>query len=248
MRGGPVTDQDGGLSDGLVAGGPVGAGQVGVPLRGRPPRELGLGGPAGVDLGQDRGGQGGDLGAELLELLDGLNELGGVPGRPQGLGQGADQVTGTRDHPGGGGRCLGGLLHDPNQPETTDSHRPLTCGYPPRWTMNKTIFEPMSGAPIRVIDWSQTTCGRPKNLRLVTNPQPRSGRQPGKQQPAGRTPPVAAKRGTNRQPATRNAAASQSGQSRTHPGQAKAPPALTAGGASLSPKGSVRGRRANLTR
>ena len=33
----------------------------------------------------------------------------------------SDQTRRRSEHPGGGGRRTGGLLHDPTQPETTDS-------------------------------------------------------------------------------------------------------------------------------
>ncbi len=53
----------------------------------------------------------------------------GVLGGPQGLVQAGEQPVRARDHPGRGGGELGGLLHDPTQPEGTDIDGPLACAY-----------------------------------------------------------------------------------------------------------------------
>ena len=69
--------------------------------------------------------------AEPFGHGDSLDQLGGGLRGPQGLVEVGDQGVGSVEYPGGGGWCLGGLLHDPTQPEATDSRRALTCGYPP---------------------------------------------------------------------------------------------------------------------
>ncbi len=57
------------------------------------------------------------------------DDLAGVLGGPQGLVQAGEQPVRARDHPGRGGGELGGLLHDPTQPEGTDIDGPLACAY-----------------------------------------------------------------------------------------------------------------------
>jgi len=129
VGGGQLGGQLPGLGHGAVPGAAVGAGQVGEPLRGRAPAQLGLGDLAGVELGQQRGLDRGQPAAQRLELRDGVDQLLGAPRGPQHLAQPGQGRTRVGDHPGRGARCRRELLHDPTQPETTDTHAPLTCGY-----------------------------------------------------------------------------------------------------------------------
>ena len=137
VGGGPLADQDRRLLDGavpLAAGGP---GEVGEPVRGRPPGQLLLRDLAGRHLGQHRRLDRGQV-------------------RPQrlGLGHGVDQLLGASSPPTA---CRPGVRPGCWQPRpprrgwsafrsaapwrySTRGHRqcrPLTCGYP----QNQTSFE-----------------------------------------------------------------------------------------------------------
>ena len=126
---GSSVDQLAGLAHGAVPGRAVGAGQVGEPLGGGAPAEVGLGDLAGVDLGQHRGLDRGQPAAQRLQLLDRPDQLLGGPRRPQQLVQPGQPGARVGDHPGRGERCRREVLHDPTQPEPTDSHGLLTWGY-----------------------------------------------------------------------------------------------------------------------
>ncbi len=129
MRRGQVGDQGAGLADRAGSLGPLQPGQVGEPVRRGAPGEVGLGDLPGRDLGQHRCLEGGQVGAEGLELLDRADQLGRGPRRPEHLVQGPQLGARVGNHPGRGEGRERGVLHDPTQPEGTDSHGPLTCGH-----------------------------------------------------------------------------------------------------------------------
>ena len=112
---------------------------VGEPVGGRTPRQLVLGDLAVRDLGDDGGLDRGQVGAQPLDLPVDRHQLLRSPGGPQLLIDPLDQRVGSRDHTRrparhgtgrhgtgrhGTGRRGGGLLHDPTQPEGTDTPTP----------------------------------------------------------------------------------------------------------------------------
>ncbi len=133
MRRRELGDQGAGLADRPGPLGPLQPGQVGEPVRRGAPGEVGLGDLPGRDLGQHRRLEGGQVGAEGLELLDRADQLGRGPRRPQHLVQGPQLRVRVRNHPGRGEGRERGVLHDPTQPEATDSPDPLTCRYLTDW-------------------------------------------------------------------------------------------------------------------